>query len=252
MATAAIASVQLARFDRLRGAGPVPDGRAPGTVFCNVAADTRAAGTEPASQQAFAFLILGLHQDAASAQRFVADRVAWLDDAQEVWTGVLEPRRHHGAANYLDRTNPGVLFESITPDGLVDGAVVALTTSGWNVGDGLDMNRVREFSAGVLAVRASMTGVAGLRSQQSFFFPGVLDWDPITITFWRDEASIRAFAYGQGSHRRQLDRQRTERLADRTSFTRFRVVSSAGTWYGEDPTARVPADAARDGGETGG
>jgi hypothetical protein len=39
-----------------------------------------------------------------------------------------------------------------------------------------------------------MTGVPGLRSEQSFFFPGVLEGDPVTLTFWRDEASIRAFA----------------------------------------------------------
>lgn len=45
------------------------------------------------------------------------------------------------------------------------------------------MNRVREFGAGVLAVRASMTGVP-----------------------------------------------------DRTSFTRFRVLSSAGTWHGVNPS----------------
>jgi heme-degrading monooxygenase HmoA len=239
MPKAAIASVQLARFDRLREPGPAPNGRASGTVFCNVAADTRAAGTEPASQQAFTFLILGLHEDAASAQRFLADRVAWLDEAQEVWSGILEPFRHHGAANYLNRADPALLFESMMPADLADGPVVALTTSGWNVGEGLDMNRVREFGAGVLAVRASMTGVPGLRSQQSFFFPGVLECDPITVTFWRDEASIRAFAYGQGSHRRQLDRHRAEGLADRTSFTRFHVLSSAGTWYGVDPAART-------------
>jgi hypothetical protein len=85
----------------------------------------------------------------------------------------------------------------------------------------------------------SAPSVPGLRSQQSFFFPGVLECDPLTLTFWRDEASIRAFAYGQGSHRRQLDRHRTGALADRTSFTRFRVLSSAGTWYGEDPATAV-------------
>jgi hypothetical protein len=62
MLKAATASVQLARFDRLRESGPVPEGPAPGTVFCNVAAETRAAGTEPASQQAFTFLILELHE----------------------------------------------------------------------------------------------------------------------------------------------------------------------------------------------
>jgi hypothetical protein len=239
MPKAAIASLQLARFDRLREPGGVADGRAPGTVFSNVSADTRAAGTEPASQQAFTFLILGLHEDPASAQHFLADRAAWLDEAQEVWSGILEPFRHHGAANYLDRAHPGLLFESMMPADLSDCPVVALTTSGRNVGEGLDLNRVREFGAGVLAVRASMTGVPGLRSQQSFFFPGVLECDPITVTFWRDEASIRAFAYGQGSHRRQLDRHRAEGLADRTSFTRFHVLSSAGTWYGVDPAART-------------
>ena len=215
----------------------MPGGLTAGTLFGRVAADTRAAGTEPASQQAFAFLILGLHEDLGSAERFLAERAAWLDEAREVWRGILEPFRHHGAANYLDPAHPGRLFGSMMPANLVDGPVVALTTSGWNLGEGLDMTRVREFGAGVLAVRASMTGVPGLRSQQSFFFPGVLECDPITLTFWRDEASIRAFAYGQGSHRRHLDRHRAEGLADRTSFTRLRVLSSTGTWYGDDPAA---------------
>ncbi len=234
-AKAAIATVQLARFARLRDAGPAPDGQLPGTVFCNVAADTRAAGTEPASQQAVAFLILGLHDDASSAEHFLANRAAWLDDAHETWSGILEPLRHHGAANYLDRTNPGLVFDACTPADPAPGGVVALTTVGWNLGEGLDMNRVREFGAGVAAVRASMTGVAGLRTQQSFFFPGVIECDPLTLSFWQDEASIRAFAYGQGSHRRQLDRHREDPQADRTSFTRFRALRSAGTWYGEDP-----------------
>ena len=107
-------------------AGSVPEGQAPGTVFGNVAADTRAAGTEPASQQAFTFLILGLHEDQASAERFLANRVAWVDQAQEVWS-----------------------------------------------------------------VRASMTGVPGLRSQQSFFFPGVLECDPLTPTFWSSALIVR-------------------------------------------------------------
>jgi heme-degrading monooxygenase HmoA len=81
----------------------------------------------------------------------------------------------------------------------------------------------------------SMTGVPGLKTQHSFFFPGVIERDPLTVSFWRDEASIRDFAYGQGSHRRQLDRHRADPLADRTSFTRFRVLHSAGTWHGHDP-----------------
>ena len=38
-----------------------------------------------------------------------------------------------------------------------------------------------------------------------------------------------------------VDRHRAEGLADRTSFTRFRVLSSAGTWYGVDPAAQTAA-----------
>jgi hypothetical protein len=237
MRVAAVASMQLARFNRLQAAGPVAAAPTPGLLFSGVAADIRAAGTEPGSQQAFTFLILGLHTDVASARQFVQDRTTcapWLDDASEAWCGVLQPIRHHGLANYLDRDTPGALFDPALPGVGPGGPVVALTTVGWNR-DGLDMNRVREFGAGVMAVRMSMTGVPGLKTQHSFFFPGVIEHDPLTVSFWHDEASIRDFAYGQGSHRRQLDRHRADPLADRTSFTRFRVLHSAGTWHGHDP-----------------
>jgi hypothetical protein len=236
VALASFASIRLARFDQLRQAGAVVVDAHPGVLFCRVAADVRAAGTELNSQQGFTFLILGLHADAESARQLVDDRAAapWLDDASESWGGVLQPFRHHGASNYLDGANPGALFEPMMPAESPAGPVVALTTVGWNR-EGLDMNRVRDFGAGVMAVRMSMTAVPGMHTQHSFFFPGVLEADPVTVTLWRDEASIRAFAYGQGPHRRQLDRLRAENLADRTSFTRFRVLHSAGTWHGRDP-----------------
>lgn len=239
MPIAAVASLQLARFVQLRETGPVAADPARGVLFCAAAADSRAAGTEPGSQVAFTFVVLGLHADAASARAFVEDRAAcvpWLTDASEAWAGVLQPFRHHGASNYLDPANPGALFDTMTPDAGPGGPVVALTTVGWNR-EGLDMNRVREFGAGVMAVRMSMTGVPGMHTQHSFFFPGVLAIDPLTVTFWRDEASLRSFAYNQGSHRRQLDRLRAENLADRTSFTRFRVMESTGSWHGRNPVA---------------
>jgi len=247
MAAASVASIQLARFDQLREAGSATWDSTPGVLFCAVAADTRAAGTEAGSQVAFTFVVLGLHADVASARQLIDNRATgapWLDDASETWSAVLQPFRHHGAANYLDRANPGVLFHDMPPTADAGDAVVAVTTVGWNR-EGLDMNRVREFGTGVVAVRMSMTGVPGLRTQHSFFFPGVLDCDPLTVTFWEDEASIRNFAYGQGSHRRQLDRHRAENLADRTSFTRFRVLHSNGTWYGDDPVRQRASPAPR-------
>ena len=231
-------SIFLARFDEMRTAGPLPPSLGAGVVFRGVGADTRAAASEPASQQAFRFVVLALHADEASAHSAIENRntiVPWLADAVEVWAAVLSPFRHMGECNYLDQALPGPLFASLAAQPDPAEPIVVITTAGWVVGDKLDMARVREFSNGVLGVRASMTGVDGLHSQQSFFFPGVLQHDPITVTLWRDSASARAFAYGPGVHKVQMQRQRERKLADRTSFTRCRIVRSEGTWHGRDP-----------------
>jgi hypothetical protein len=90
---------------------------------------------------------------------------------------------------------------------------------------------------GVNGVRMSMTGVDGLNSQQSFFLPGGIEYDPFTVTFWRDDDAIRAFAFAPGEHRHQLDRYHERRNADRTSFTRCAVIESHGTWRGREPLA---------------
>jgi hypothetical protein len=57
------------------------------------------------------------------------------------------------------------------------------------------------------------------------------------MSLWRDEKSMFAFAYKPGAHRTQVDRQNSHRTVDRSSFTRFRVVRSAGCWEGRDPVA---------------
>lgn len=240
MARASHLSIILCRFDSLRTAGEIEDVEIEGVLFRGVAADTRAAATEPASGQAFRFLILGLHDNAASAHRFLDERrilVPWLDEAREVYGAVLQPFRQMGESNYLDRAAPGALFDPLTPLPLPTSPIVIVTTVGWKVGESLDMNRVREFSNGVMGVRMSMTGVDGLHSQQSFFFPRVLEYDPLTITFWRDSESARAFAYGPGVHKLMMHRHKNENLADRTSFTRFIILRTEGTWHGNAPHA---------------
>jgi hypothetical protein len=148
---------------------------------------------------------------------------------------VLRPFRHMGECNYLNQATPGPLFG--TPEAPPDPSepIAIITTAGWKLGDSLDMARVREFSNGVGAVRMSMTGTDGLHSQESFFFPGALQHDAITVTLWRDAAAARAFAYGPGVHKMQLTRQREQNLADRTSFTRCRIGRAKGTWHARSP-----------------
>jgi hypothetical protein len=238
MSLASFASIQLARFDSLTQNEGLADGIALPALFSGVAADTRAAATEPASQQAFVFLILGLHSDAESAHSLLERRAQiapWLDGAREIYGAVLEPFRHKGEANFLNRESPATVFGSLAKPVAADAPMVVITSAGWKVDENLDMKRVEKFGAGVVGVRIGMTAVDGLHSQQTFIFPGRLAVDPVTVSFWRDDAAVRNFSYGPGGHRRQMDIMRAEDLADRTSFTRFRVLHSVGTWYGGDP-----------------
>jgi hypothetical protein len=241
MASASFVSLHLARFDHLRVAGPVDPGERRGLLFCDVGADCRAAGTDPASREAFTFLVLGLHETEVPADSLVTDICTiapWYEEAVERWSGVLAPFRTRGEANLIERTAPARLFDRVaTAPGRHD-PVVVLTTIGWDH-DGLDMARVQDIGTGTAAVRISMTAVPGLRTQQTFFFPGIIAIDPPTLTFWDDEASMLAWAHRQATHKRQMDRYRSTGNADRTSFPRLAALHGIGTWHGVDPIARA-------------
>jgi hypothetical protein len=238
MRSAKFVTVQLARLEGLRAAGPIGRELPAGVLFCTVGADWRASGSDFTKQEAFVFLLLGLHDSVAAAREFVAARgriAPWMGEACEVYAAVLEPYRHKGEVNFLDRENPGLLFDALGAAAGSAEPFVSITSVGWRLGPELDMNRVREFANGVMAVRMAMTGMQGLHSQQTFGFEKGIALDPITVTFWKDDAAARQFAYGPAVHKLQMDRFRMEDLADRTSFTRCRVVESWGSWYGRDP-----------------
>ncbi len=242
MTTASVVSLHLARFDQLRMAGPVAPGDRPGLLFCDVGADCRAAGMDPASREAFTFLVVGLHDSRESADSLVEEVVTvapWFADAAERWSGVLAPFRTKGESNLIHRTAPARLFDPLVAAPSRDEPVVVFTTIGWNR-DGIDMARVQDVGTGTAAVRISMTAVPGLRSQHSFFFPGIIAIDPPTLSFWDNEASLVAWAHQQATHKRQMDRYRTTGNADRASFTRLTALRSSGTWYGRDPVAVAP------------
>jgi hypothetical protein len=241
MVAASFLSLHLARFDRLRVAGPADPGDRPGLRFCEVGADCRAAGTDPASREAFTFLVVGLHESRESADSLLEDGTTvapWFAVAAERWSGVLAPFRTTGESNLIHPTAPARLFDPLAGAPGRDQPVVVFTTAGWNR-DGLDMARVQDFGTGVAAVRISMTAVPGLRSQQTFFFPGIIALDPPTLTFWDDEASLATWAHRQATHKRQMDRYRTTGNADRASFTRLTALRSIGPWHGADPVAKA-------------
>lgn len=240
MTAATHASLVLARFGTRRKAGPIDLSGLDGLMFGQVGTDARAAATSPDSEEGYKFVLVGLHDSLESAMGFCAERARlapWMDEADEVWAATLAPFRHFGEANYLDQDRPGPLFATSEPEPAPGTPIVVCTTAGFDLSDPNVMERAREFGAGVTGVRVSMTGVPGLHSQQTFFLKGGLQFDGLTVTIWRDFASMRDFAYKPGMHLDQLTRYRQEKTADRTSFTRFCVLRSEGTWHGSDPLA---------------
>jgi len=232
-ALATHASLILARFDEPTGVGPFDASGIAGVRFLDVGADVRAASIDPRSTLAYTLVVFGLHDSEASAQELIERRLQvapWLSDAKETCALTLRPFRHFGEANFLGPAGP--VFEVETPEHDKQSPLVIVTSAGWDSAEGEALERIIRFSEHVGAVRISMGGAAGLLAQHSFGFAGGLATDGITVTFWRDVASAMAFAYGAGLHRTQVKVQREELYGDRTSFTRFAVLSSEGTWNG--------------------
>ncbi len=237
MAAATHMTVRLVRFDGMREL-PGAEGSLVGDPLRTiVGSDGRAVGSPPGSATASVWAILGLFDDEASARAdFEAGDagVDWAGDATESWIGLCRPFSHRGEVDHLGNAEPGSTY---TADDMPapDGPFAVMTTVGWDfAAPDFDVARAMDFAAGVAAVRTAMAEVDGLHSQQAFTAEGFAA-DGFTFTFWRDDAAMRSFAYRPGVHKDQMDHYKQVHNADRTSFTRLRVLDRAGTWHGTDP-----------------
>ena len=200
------------------GAAAADGSRLPSAVWCGVALYPEQADVERAFEGPGAFL-------------------PFLDRTIESWHALLVPIAHRGECNHLDRDNPGPL---LAPNGEDPGGpLVVMTTAGFVVGPGFDMARVVDFRTNVDRIRIHAEAADGNVARQ-VFAPHTPGDDGVTMTVWRDDASMSAFAYRTGEHRNQIDRYKREQTADRTSFTRFRAVRTSGSWNG-----CCPVEAAR-------
>lgn len=174
-----------------------------------------------------------------------SDAEAALDSAEtlfaevpahsEAFHALLRPIRFAGVCHWL--TDAGAAFRPASED--PGGPVVVLTSAGYDISpsgpDASQIARMKDFRTNVDAVRDWYDTLDGNIVAGNFATGG----DGMTFTLWRSDADLTAAAYGAGAHRTQLDRQRAEGLADRTSYTRTRVLRHMGHWDGRDPVAEV-------------
>jgi hypothetical protein len=182
---------------------------------------------------------LGLYASRAAAEGAVAEParfMPFLDRAVEAWHALLLPFAHRGECNHLDPSRPGALFRVAADPG---GPLMVMTSAGFDLGPDLDVDRVVDFRRNTDRVREQAAVADGIRAHQ-VFAPHTRVDDGITMTVWRDDAAMLQFAYGCGRHRVQIERQMAGRVVDRSSFTRFRILRTAGRWQGSDPAAAAP------------
>jgi hypothetical protein len=195
--------------------GPVgPNGyRLPSNVWGGVALFADRSGAEAAF---------------AASERFLP----LLADTVESWHALLLPIAHRGECNHLERSRPRLMFEPSAED--PGGPLFVMTTAGYVMGPDLDLARVIDFRVHVDKVHGWLQSAEG-RVASQVFTPHTVGDDGVTMSLWRSDSAMIDTMYRPGFHRIQIERQRRDNLADRTSFTRFRVLKTRGRWNGSDP-----------------
>lgn len=181
--------------------------------------------------------LLGLFADEAAARavwQAPQNHLPFAAPPLESWHGLLLPTMHRGECNHLQWDEPGLIFEPAAAD--PGGTCVVLTTAGFVLGPGFDVNRAISFRRKVDQVNDWLAKAPGVLATQVFTALPV-GTDGCTVSLWRDDASMLAAAYQPGQHRENLDAHKQAAMCDRTSFTRLRLLASSGTWDGRDPVA---------------
>ena len=176
----------------------------------------------------------GFYEDEAEAHHVLDELEAQFTDLPafaENFHCLLRPIRFFGDCRWLDGANAELAVAASDPGG----PVVVLTSAGYDDTGPDQYARMRDFRENVDRVRAWYDTIDGNIVNGSF----TTGTDGMTFSLWRSDKSLRDAAYGEGLHRTQLDRQKSERMADRTSYTRTRMMRHLGTWNGRDPVSEV-------------
>lgn len=182
---------------------------------------------------------LGLFEQEAEARLAFGDPhrfLPFLGQAVESWHGLLLPVGSRGQSNLIDRFEPGPLFTVEKAD--PGGECLVMTTAGFILGADEDLERVRSFRKSVDETNQWIQRAKGLLASL-VFTPQTAGDDGVTLSLWQNDTAMFEAAYQPGAHRRQVDRQKANQLCDRTSFSRFRVLASAGLWDGRNPVPRA-------------
>ena len=178
---------------------------------------------------------LALYPEREAAEAAITNNTEFLpclDVVAKSWHAALQPFAHRGEANYLDSNKPGLFLDP--PETDPGGSLVAATTAGFDLRPNFDLERIKDFSLNLDKVLDWMASADGLITKHSLVSPDGSS-EGFTVTIWRDDRAVLDFAYRPGVLRIQLERNKAEQTADRTTFTRCCATVAKGQWEGINP-----------------
>lgn len=169
-------------------------------------------------------------RDAAEAMLAApGDAMPWLGETVAAWHCLSIPVSHRGDVNWRGHVQHGDAIRTAPVD--PGGPLIVLTSAGFGSRDAETLPRIKRFVAGVVEVLDAY-GAQAANLRRAAFRAGFDGRDGFTLSLWRSDEGMRQAAYHPGVHRTRIDEYKAGLLADRTSFTRLRPVSSRGDWDG--------------------
>ncbi|WP_161887695.1 spheroidene monooxygenase [Pontibacter russatus] len=143
----------------------------------------------------------------------------------EIWTVKLLPYQSHGL---WDKQEP---FAPALPEKYTGGPIAVLTRASVN------WWRLPAFCRYGMRTSKSLDAAEGLYCSIGL---GELPFiRQATFSIWESAEAMKAFAYKDPEHQEVMRRTRAENWYSEELFARFKPVSSAGTWNGQDPLQEV-------------
>lgn len=181
---------------------------------------------------------IAFYEDRAAAEAAIDDATTTCDhrDTIEEWHGLLCPISHRGETAWFGDLKHASRFVPAGRDNDPGGRLVVLTSAGFNAlpRDELmaDMPRRIDFLRNVDRVVDWYATLPTNLARANFHLRAMGHTDGLTVSVWQSDEAMLAAAYKPGIHRTQIDRYKAERTADRSSFTRARLMRAKGSWDG--------------------
>jgi hypothetical protein len=181
---------------------------------------------------------IAFYEDRASAEKALDAQRTIPDcaDTTEEWHALLCPTSHRGETAWFGDLKDASRFTPAGRDQDPGGRLVVLTSAGFNdlPADQLkaDMPRRLDFLRNVDRVVEWFSTLPTNMARANFSLRSAGHVDGLTVSVWESDEAMLTAAYRAGIHRTEIDRYKMEQTADRSSFTRARLIRAKGTWDG--------------------